>query len=437
MDVKINELSASEHEIEVTLSYDEISAEIQKEVKNQTKKIELPGFRKGKVPLHILKKRFGDALEYEASEKIANNRFWEAVKERDINPLGQPVLSDIQFEPGKDLSFKVKYEVMPLIEVKNYTGNEIEIPDFKVSDEEIEKEIDYIRRTNASHEDADVVEDTDTIIEAELIRIDEKEEPFADAKPEILDIDLSNKNIQREIVDNALKKKLGDSFTFSFTDERTMKDKDGNDEIITENFTYRATISGIKKIVLPAPDEEFIKKVTKDKATTESGLRETIRKEIEHYYQHKTDEFLKGNIVSLVIKKNEFIPPAALVNNLLDDLVKKEEERLKQQRIHSIKKQDLENYLRPQAEMEVKWFILRDAIINKENLRLSDEELNELAAKDAEKTGIAVEKMIQYYKTSDYGSRMVQQKLFKFLEDNNNVKKVDPKKFQNRNAENQ
>ncbi len=437
MEVKINDLSASEQEIEVILSYDEISADIEKEVRNQTKKIELPGFRKGKVPLHILKKRFGDALEYEASEKVANDRFWDAIKERDINPLGQPVLSDIKFEPGSELSFKVKYEVMPLIEVKNYTGHEIEIPDFKVSDEEIEREIDYIRRTNATHVPAYIVEDTDTIIEVKLIRIDENGEPFADAKPETLDIDLSNKNVQQEIVDNAMNKKVGDSFTFSFTDERTLKNKDGSDEIIKENFTYSAAISGIKRIALPALDEELIKKVTKDKETTETGLRKQIRKEIEHYYQHKTDEFLKGNLVSLVIKNNEFVPPAALVKNLLEDMVKKEEDRLKQQRIHSIKRQDLENYLRPQAEMEVKWFILRDAIITKENLRLSDEVLNELAAKDAEKTGIAVEKMVQYYKTSDYGSRIIQQKLFSFLEENNKIKKVDPEKFQNRNAENQ
>ncbi|MCK7522047.1 MAG: trigger factor family protein [Ignavibacteriales bacterium] len=77
MEFKVNDISQSEKEVEVTLSYDEIRSEIDAEVKKEASKIQVPGFRKGKVPKQIIKQRFGDTLEFEASEKVANSRFWQ------------------------------------------------------------------------------------------------------------------------------------------------------------------------------------------------------------------------------------------------------------------------------------------------------------------------------------------------------------------------
>ncbi len=123
MDSKINDISSSEKELEVTLSYDEIKEEIEAEVKKQTKKIQIPGFRKGKVPLPMIKKMYGDALEYEASEKVANARFWKAAEEQNLNPIGRPALKDIKFTPGSDLFFKVQFETIPLLNIENYKNN--------------------------------------------------------------------------------------------------------------------------------------------------------------------------------------------------------------------------------------------------------------------------------------------------------------------------
>jgi trigger factor len=113
LESNVKELSASENEIEISLKFDDVKNDIEAEVKKQTKNIQVPGFRKGKVPKNILKQRFGDSLEFEASEKIANKHFWEIAKEKDLNPIGQPTMTDFDFKPGEDLNFKVKYEVLP------------------------------------------------------------------------------------------------------------------------------------------------------------------------------------------------------------------------------------------------------------------------------------------------------------------------------------
>jgi len=112
LDIKINDISASERELEATFNYDEIKSDIAAEVQKQSKKIQLPGFRKGKVPLTMIKKMYGDSLEYEASEKVANDKFWDVSKKKELKPIGQPVLKDLKFKPGDDLYFKILFEML-------------------------------------------------------------------------------------------------------------------------------------------------------------------------------------------------------------------------------------------------------------------------------------------------------------------------------------
>jgi len=423
----INDLSQSEQEIGIELSYEEIKTEIDAEVKKESKKIQLPGFRKGKVPANLLKSRFGDALEYEASEKVATQQFWKVAKDNDLKPIGTPVLTDIQFNPGKDLNFKVKFEIVPVIEPKNYTGMEIKIPDYVVTDHEVEHELEHILKSNSTTESADVVGDGEFfIIKVELQRIIENGEPFDGSKPETLDIDLSNHRVQPEIRDNAKGKKVGESFTFSFNDERTKKNEDGTEEKISESFFYKADLKEIKKIVLPELNEELVKKLTKDKVTSPKEFKEDIRKDFTNYYNQRTEEFTHRKLMSSIVSNNEFTPPASLVQNVLQELIKQEKEDGKKYGMKNIDESVLKERLLPSAEFEVKWYLLKNLIQKKENLEFSEVELNDLAAKDAEKTGIAIEKLINYYKSSNMAEKLVDKKLFEFLKEKNHIVKVAP-----------
>ncbi len=430
MDVKINDINTSEKELEATFSYDEIKSEIETEVQKQTKKIQLPGFRKGKVPLAILKKMYGDSLEYEASEKVANDRFWEISKEKELKPIGQPYLKDIKFNPGSDLYFKVQYETYPSLEVKDYKNQEIEIPDFVVKDEEINKEIEYIIKEHSTKEQVDSVgDDRNYILDVEMTRINGKGEIFPGSKPEKLQIDLSYEKVQEEIIQNAKGKKTGESFSFSFKDGKTIKNAEGKEEKVEETFYYRADIKEINRIILPELNEQLIKKVTKDKASTEEQLREEIRKDLQHFYDHRMEEYLTNKTISLIVKNNDFTPPKTLVNNFLNELVKHEEEHAKKEGYKKFNKEEASKRLLHNAENEVKWYLLKSEIIRKENITVPEDELKQIAEKDAEKTGIAIDKLISYYKASKYGDKLLDKKLFDFLKENNKIIKTDPEKL--------
>ena len=423
----INDLSQSEKEISIEFSYEEIKDELDAEVKKQAKKIELPGFRKGKVPINLLKSRFGNALEYEASEKIATQQFWNVAKDNDFKPIGTPVLTDIQYNPGKDLNFKVKFEMMPVIEPKDYTGLEIKIPEYVVTDHEVEHELEHILKSNSTTEDVDAVGDDEFfIIKVDLQRITEKGEPYDGSKPETLDIDLSNHGVQREIRDNAKGKKVGETFTFSFNNEHTKKNEAGAEEKVSESFLYKVELKEIKKIVLPELNEELVKKITKDKVTSPEEFKEDIRKDFTNYYNQRTEEFTHRKLMSSIVSNNEFTPPPSLVQNVLQELVKQEEENGKRMGMKNVDKNILKERLLPSAEFEVKWYLIKNLIQKKENLEFSVDELNELAAKDAEKTGIAIDKLINYYKSSNITEKLVDKKLFDFLKEKNNIVKVAP-----------
>lgn len=427
MKFSVNELSQSEKEIIIELSYEEIKEELNVEVKKQAKKIQIPGFRKGKVPANILKSRFGDALEYEASEKVANAQFWKVARENDLHPVGTPVLTDIQFNPGKDLSLKVKFETIPVIEPKEYTGLEIKIPDYVVTDHEVEHEMEHILKSNSTTEDIDAVGEGEFfIIKVDLQRITENGEPFEGSEIETIDIDLSNHRVQPEIRDNVKGKKVGESFKFSFVDERNQRNAEGTEEKISESFHYHALLKEIKKIILPELTEELVKKLTKDKVSSPEEFKSEIKKDFQNYYTQRTEEFTRRRLMADIVKNNDFTPPQSLVQNVLQELIKQEEENSKRTGMKNFDKNVLKERLMSSAEFEVKWYLLKNLIQKKENLEFSEDELNDLAAKDAEKTGIAIEKLINYYKSSNMAEKLVDKKLFDFLKEKNNITKVSP-----------
>jgi len=424
LETKINVLSASEHELEANLTYEEIQTEIEQAYKEEGKKIEMPGFRKGKVPVALLKKTFGDTIEYRASEKIANKKFWEIVEEQKLNPLSTPKMVDLDFVRGSKLSFKIRYEVMPELELKDYTGNEISKFQLQVNDEMIEEEILTLRKKNSTEHDAEVVEDKFSIINVELTKSDEEGNPLAE-KGQDLNIDLSDSRVNKEIAENAISKKVGETFKFSFKDFREVEE-DGNKKEIEETYNYQAKINTIKKIVLPDFDDEFVKKISKEKFTNVTDWRENIRKGIQSYYDLQSEDMHVNSLLSTVVKNNEFEPPHGYVHKILDNLVAMEEDKAKREGHKHFDANQMEKQLHKRAEWNAKWQIIVDNLIRKENISVTDDELKEAAEKEAAETGISVEKLIKFYKDSGRKETLVEQKVIDFLKNNNTVKILNP-----------
>lgn len=436
MEFNLSQISDSVKEIEIKLSFDEIKEELTKELKKRTQNLQIDGFRKGKVPQHIIKKMFGDALEYEASEKVANTFFWDVIDKEKIRVLDKPIMTHIDFKNGEKLDFKIKFETFPTLDVKEYSNIEIELPDYQASDHEVDHEIQHILEANRQYEVVDQVgEDRNFILETEIIRTDEEGNILENVKPENLSIDLTKETVHPDIIEKSKSKKVGESFQFHFTDENQKSESD-EETNVGEKYYYQVKILGIKKIITPELNEELIRKITKDRISNLDDFKKDIKENIQKFYDQRFDELMKLKLINEIVKRNDFSPPQTLIDNLLEQYLKNEEEYYKKNKLY-FNKEDAAKRLLKSAENEVKWYLIREEIIKKENITVTDEELEEEAKKESEKTGLPVEKLVNYYKSSKQIDAFLEKKLFNFLVLNNKIKKVNPENFNKKEEKNE
>ncbi len=420
METKLNNLSDYLREVEVTLGYDEIKDEIEKAYKAEQKKISMPGFRKGRVPISLIKKYYGDAIEYKAAEKIAEKKAWDAIDETGEKPISIPKFTELDYKGKDGLVFKVEFEVKPKIEPKDYTGLEIEKIIFDVKNEYIEEELKRLQKSKATYEEAETVENKNFRIYADLQRVDENGEPVKDNEPaKDMLIDLSEKNVNQQIVENVIGKKVGDEFEFTFEDEH----KHG-EETHKVTYRYKGIIKKIEKIVLPEITDEFIKEVTNGKHETVDSYKEEIYKYFKDYYDKESEEIMLNSLLTKVSQNNDFDVPEGHIELVLKRMVDYEIENAKRYNQPVPDENQLREQLKDKAKWNAKWQLLMEAIAEKEGIKVTDDDLKKLAEEEAEKTGISVEKLINYYKDSGKEATLLEDKVIEFLKANNTIKEI-------------
>ena len=429
METKFNTLNQSEMEIEVSLGYEEIKPDIDEAYNVEKKNISVPGFRKGKVPNHILKKLYGEAIEYQACEKIANKKFWKIVDAEGLKPISAPQLTDLDLKPNEKFTFKISYEIIPHLELKDYKGLEISKPKFEVKDEDIETQWKSILKSKTTREAAEVISDINHVIKVNLQRLDDNGTEMENSRSENLSIDLSDSKVNPEIVSNVMQKKVGDNFSFTFTDEHSHAD-----HVHKESFNYKGEVLSIEKIVYPELTEETILAVTNNKFKTELDYKTDLRKNFEAYYNSEAENIFINSLLNQIIKNNEFEAPKGYVETYKKRLIESEKEEYKKYNMPFDEKKSSEQ-LSGKAEWNAKWQIIMDNIIRIENIKVEDSELEELAKQEAEKTGITVQKLVKYYKDSHKDEVLLEDKVIDFLKKNTTIKELNPNELKEEKTE--
>lgn len=434
MQTKVNVISESENELEVTLDYKEIDKDMQLAFKEESAKVEIDGFRKGKAPVSLIKKLYGEAIEYKASEKIANKKFWEAVDEGKIKPISSPRMVDLDYQNGVKLSFKVRFEVKPKLALKDYTGQEVEKPVFKANDEEIDREIKQLQFSRGTFEPAETVESDQFQIKIKLVKLDKDGNPDPETKTQEFSVDLFNEGVNKEIVEKSQGKKAGDKFTFSFHDHRHVQEN-GEEKVVHEDFHYEVEILEVKKMTLPELDEEFIKAVSGNKFTNAEDFKGSLKANYQMYYDSQSENITLNALLGKIVTNNDFTPPPGYVNFLLNNLVEGEKKKAERDKVKGFNPATAREQLQREAEWSAKWQIVMENIAAAENIRVSEEELKEAAQKEADETGISVEKILKYYENINKSDILLEDKVIKFLKEKNTFKEFDPVERQKQNQE--
>ncbi len=150
MNVSITDVTDVDKEVEISTSNDELAPHFEEAYRKYQQTASLKGFRKGKAPLSMIRQVYGESIRYTSLDNIANDLYRRAMEERDIRPIGDPVLTTIDYKPETGLNFRIRYEVLPDFALGSYRGVKVEKPVHEITDAELQDELNRIRRSNST-----------------------------------------------------------------------------------------------------------------------------------------------------------------------------------------------------------------------------------------------------------------------------------------------
>lgn len=373
--------------IEFTVSREEFDKAIDKAYLKLRNSITIQGFRKGKAPKHMIEKKYGKNVFYDDAVDIAlYDAYPEVIKELDLNPINRPQIDVKEIEDDKDLVFTAEIEVMPEVELGQYKGIEIEKVEYNVTDEDVDNEIKKIQDQNSR-----MIEVTDRAVkDGDTLTIDYAgftgDVQFEGGTAQNQTLVIGSKTFIPGFEDQLIGKNIGEEVevNVTFPEEYHSEDLKGKDA------TFKVTIHEIKGKEMPVLDDEFAKDVSEFDTLEE--LKADTRKNLEEKAKEKEKVESNNKVIEKIVNDSNVEVPEVLVEREIDYQAKNYEQQFRMQGfagkevedlINNLVKQYKDNY-KDQAVFNVKTDMVMNAIIEKENITVTDEELTEELKKLAE-----------------------------------------------------
>ncbi len=412
MSIEIQNLNESERKVSIQMEKEETQKYFEEILKKEAKKLTIPGFRKGKAPLSLVKKMYGDALFYDNLDKIAENKFWDEIDLQGIEVFGVPKLTDINLDENGGLKFEIEFEVLPQIEITDFDGIEVEKEEYEISDKFYEDIVEYVRFQLRTEEPAEIIDSMDYIVELEIFNGNNTSEKESAQEPKKYSLYLKNLELNQEFVNLLLNKKLNEEFETSIPilnndiEKQTSKDAD-------QIKKYK--IVTIKKVILPEANDELAKKFTNDQLKTLEELKQQFAQRELEYRKAEAYQKLKDEIRKALISKYNFHPPTSLIERAAKYY---SEDIKKKYNVNQLPEETLKT-INEYASNDAKWYIIKKSIKDKFNLDLSEQEVIEYAQSLAEKFNINQEAVLKflYSDKSTLLDEKADEKFFNFILD--------------------
>jgi trigger factor len=414
MDISITDINDVRKEIQVTAYADELAPHFEKAYKDQLPKIEIKGFRKGRVPLDLVKKLHGEAIEHQSLDTIVNDVYRQVIQERNIQPIGDPILTKMDYRRGEALTFKITYEIAPVFELGEYKGISVEKPLHKVTDGEVENEILRLRRSDSTMSEVPEVADDEHVVTVDIQETDPAGSPLIGRKTTDARVHLADDSIYADIKSALRHAATGSTHRVTVTAEKEGKKEPAHLEI---------SVKKVEKMNLPELDAEFAKKLTKGKIQNPVEFRKHLREDLERYWEDRSERVVADSLIGEVARRHEFTIPETLVKGILDSLQEEFKNRHPGKKLPGdFDEKDFREKNRAYAVFQAKWFLIRERIIEAEKIGVDEADLEQLAGQEASKLGIEKERLVKFYQSSDaVKNRIISDKLLAFLKTNAHI----------------
>ncbi|MEK6572238.1 MAG: trigger factor, partial [Bacteroidota bacterium] len=393
-----------ERDLEVTVNAAELAPHFEKAYEQYRKKIEVKGFRKGRAPLEMIKRIYGESIEYESLDTVANEVYRQVAEEKNLKVIGEPTLVDINYKRGENLRFKIKYEVRPEIQLREYKGLKVEKLIHEVSDKEIDAEMERLRQVNRTLTEAESAVDDQHILTVDLQEVDTAGFPLVGKKNENVRLYLKDETLYPQLKEALRNAQHGKEYRARLG---TMSSKERRET----NLLVK--VKKVEKVNLPELNDEFVGKITKGKVTSVAQFRENLKMDLENFWKQESERKLHEAIVGEIIKRHDFTVPDGLIKYFLDSFVEEIRQQQPSKKLpENFNEEEFRKENRAYAIYQAKWLLLKEKIIEVEQIAVTDADLEQLAEEESKKVGIEKARLLNYYKTSKTeNSRLLSEKL--------------------------
>jgi trigger factor len=360
--------------------------------------------------MEMIRKLYGDAIEHESLDEIANDAFHKAMEERKIHPLGTPSMTDVDFKRGEHFRFKIKYEVKPTVELKAYKGIAVERPVHPITDAEVEDELLQLRKVHSTMTPAEIAADDEHIVTADVQELDDAGIPLIGKKSAGVRFYLADTSLAPEIKGALRNIKVNEEAKARYSTRH-----DGHEHPLH----IAVTAKKIERVELPPYDEALVKKVTGDKVTSPEEFRTSIRTDLERYWAERTEAKVADDIASEIVRQHDFNVPDSLVEGILDSYVDELRSRARDRQVpKGFDEKKFREERRVYAVWQAKWMLLKERIAEEEKIEVTDADLEQVAAEEAARSGLTTEKLLPHVKTSEaIRDRLLTNKIASFLKE--------------------
>ncbi len=370
--------NANEVKLELTVEASKFEEAINKVYFKSAKYFNIPGFRKGKAPMKIVEKYYGEEIFFEdAFNEVAPDALEEAVKENNLEVVSRPDIDVKQIEKGKDLIFTAVFQTKPEAKLGKYKGIEIKKIEYNVTDEEINHELMHMQEHNSrliTVEDRPVEKGDTVTIDFEGF-VDGK--AFEGGKAENHELEIGSNTFIPGFEDQIIGMKIDEEkdINVKFPEEYFSKDLAGKDA------TFKIKLHEIKKKELPELDDEFAKDVSEFDTLEE--LKKSIKDRLEKQNKEKEKFEIEEEVIKEVCKNVEVEIPSGMIETETENMLKDLETRLSYQglkldqylQIIGKTKEDIKKEYEPQANEAVKSRLMLEAVIKAEKIEALDDEI--------------------------------------------------------------
>ena len=381
------DLSETKKSVAVEIPSGIVDAEINRVARSYSRQARIPGFRQGKVPPTLIKKRFREQILHDVAHDLIPRALDEALRERGLEPVDTPDVKDVSVDEGQALTFTATFETLPPIDPGPLDTISLRRPAVTLEENAVEQALSQLQNRAARYEPVEGrgVEDGDTVtldVERAPTAAGEKPEHHHDVVVEI-----GGKANPPGFDDNLRGLESGGqkTFTVHYPDDYTVKEMAGT------SVEYSVTVKDLRKRVLPALDDEFAKDV--GEFDTLQALRDRVSEDLQREAEAEADRTLRGDLMKTLAARVTVDIPESLVDRELDRRTEEFARRLMDQNIDprraNIDWDQFRDSQREASRESVKTALVLDEISRRENVTVSEEDIEKDVARYAERGGLS------------------------------------------------